>query len=231
MILRVREAQWTPFIDDLRGRRDVETAGIILAERLQGGDVLLAKEFIAIPEDGYLIREVDQIRIDPVAINRIARKAREGDLSLITVHTHPGTNRPWFSRADDEGDSRFIPSLFAQMEGPHGSMVIAGDTGEPICRAWTEAGRPQEVSVRVVGKSVHVHRSAVSDPDEGEWFNRQALALGEDGQAVLRQLHVGIVGLGGTGSVAFAQLAHLGVGRITVVDGDRVEASNVPASH
>jgi hypothetical protein len=35
------------------------------------------------------------------------------------------------------------------------------------------------------------------------------------------------VGLGGTGSVVFTQLAHLGVGRITVVDGDGVEESNV----
>jgi hypothetical protein len=51
--------------------------------------------------------------------------------------------------------------------------------------------------------------------------------LGDAGQAVLRNLHVAVIGLGGTGSVAFAKLAHLGVGRITVVDGDRVESSNV----
>ena len=44
---------------------------------------------------------------------------------------------------------------------------------------------------------------------------------------MLRHLHVVVVGLGGTGSVVFAQLVHLGVGRITVVEGDRVEASNV----
>lgn len=42
------------------------------------------------------------------------------------------------------------------------------------------------------------------------WFSRQGLALGEDGQRALRGLHVGIVGLGGTGSIAFTQLAHLG---------------------
>jgi molybdopterin/thiamine biosynthesis adenylyltransferase len=37
---------------------------------------------------------------------------------------------------------------------------------------------------------------------------------------------VGIVGVGGTGSQTFQQLAHLGVGRITVVDDDVVEKSN-----
>ena len=55
----------------------------------------------------------------------------------------------------------------------------------------------------------------------------RSFALGDAGQRVLRSLHVAIVGLGGTGSVAFVQLAHLGVGRITVIDGDRVENSNV----
>jgi len=40
-------------------------------------------------------------------------------------------------------------------------------------------------------------------------------------------LRVGVVGLGGVGSVVCAQLAHLGVGEIIAVDGDRVEASNV----
>jgi hypothetical protein len=63
--------------------------------------------------------------------------------------------------------------------------------------------------------------------DGASWFDRQRLALGKAGQDALRSLHVVVVGLGGTGSIVFAQLAHLGVGRITVIDGDRVEKSNV----
>ena len=42
MKLRVIESQWNSFIDGLRARSDVETAGIVLAERLHGGEVLLA---------------------------------------------------------------------------------------------------------------------------------------------------------------------------------------------
>jgi hypothetical protein len=63
--------------------------------------------------------------------------------------------------------------------------------------------------------------------DDSSWFARQSLALGEAGQKILRDLHVVIVGLGGTGSVVFCQLVHLGVRRITVVDGDKVESSNL----
>ena len=226
MKLRILESQWTPFVNALCARRDVETAGIILAERLRGGEVLFARDMVAVPDDGYAIRRIDQLRIDPVAFNRMIRPARDGGLSIITVHTHPGSNRPWFSAADDIGDSRLMPSLLTQTPGPHGSLVIAGDTGVAAARVWNDAGMKSQVQLCIVGKALQIPAVA-QDKQVEAWFDRQQLALGDEGQRALRSLHVAIVGLGGTGSVAFVQLAHLGVGRITVIDGDRVERSNV----
>ncbi|PWF64529.1 thiamine biosynthesis protein ThiF [Shewanella sp. BC20] len=52
--------------------------------------------------------------------------------------------------------------------------------------------------------------------------------VGEAGQLQLKQAHVLIVGLGGLGQLAAQYLACAGVGRITLVDGDRVELSNLP---
>lgn len=226
MKLRVIESQWNSFIDSLRARKDVETAGIVLAERLYGGEVLLARQMIEVPPEGYLIRRGDQLRLDPIALNRIIRPAREGALSVITVHTHPGTNRPWFSDADDRGDSRLMPSLFHQMAGPHGSVVVAGDTGVAAGRVWSEGEQKEELAIAIVGRTLGISQQTEL-PSDLPWFDRQSLALGRDGQIALRNLHVAIVGLGGTGSAVFLQLAHLGVRRITVIDGDRVEASNV----
>ena len=226
MILRILESQWTSFVDALCARRDMESAGVVLAERLQGNQVLLARHLLPVPDDGYVIRRNDQLRIDPVALNRLIRPARDGAMSVLTVHTHPRSNRPWFSMADDAGDSRLMPALFAQMPGPHGSIVIAGDTREPAARLWSEPGTTVDLVLRIVGKTIRTHtlaHTALGEP----WFDRQALALGEAGQRVLRSLHAVIVGLGGTGSVVFAQLVHLGVGRITIIDDDRVENSNI----
>jgi molybdopterin/thiamine biosynthesis adenylyltransferase/proteasome lid subunit RPN8/RPN11 len=225
--LRAMEPKWHAFIDGLRSRSDMETAGVILAERLRGGEVLLVRELIEIPEEGYLIRRSDQIRLDPVMLNRITRPARDGSLSVITVHTHPGTTHPWFSEADNAGDVRLMPSLLNQMPGPHGSMVIAGDTGNAIGRVWGDEGGPFPLELRLVGKMLKSTAPDERQPGEPSWFSRQGLALGGAGQTVLRNLHVGVVGLGGTGSVAFCQLAHLGIRRITVVDGDLVEPTNV----
>jgi len=226
MLLRVRESQWSPFINALIARQDVETAAVILAERLDGGEVLLAKHLIMVPDDGYLIRRSDQLRLDPVALNRLIRCARDEGLSVLTIHTHPGTSEPWFSLADDAGDARLIPSLFAQMPGPHGSLVVAGESGMVAGRVWSECGVKTDLRVRTVGVMLRA-RPATSPGRNPTWFERQQLALGESGQAVLHDLHIGVVGLGGTGSVVLVQLAHLGVGRITVVDGDLVERSNV----
>lgn len=52
MILRVLQSQWAPFIHSLCARRDVETAGIILAERFHGGEVLFGRRMLLIPEEG-----------------------------------------------------------------------------------------------------------------------------------------------------------------------------------
>ncbi len=225
MRLRFLESDWGPFAEALCVRQDVETTGIILAERF-GRDVLLGRHLALVPEEGYAIRRPDQIRIDPVAFNRLVRPARDRGLSIFTIHTHPGTREPWFSEADDIGDSVLMPSLFAQTDGPHGSLVLAGDSRVPVARAWRQPGAPDTVDVQIVGKTLRVVCGERPDGSH-EWFDRQRLALGEDGQQILRRLHVAVCGAGGTGSVTFAQLVHLGVGEITVIDGDIVQSPNV----
>ena len=66
-------------------------------------------------------------------------------------------------------------------------------------------------------------------PDERQRYARH-LALpevGEAGQTRLKNAHVVIVGVGGLGSPAALYLAAAGVGKITLVDGDIVDASNL----
>jgi hypothetical protein len=74
-------------------------------------------------------------------------------------------------------------------------------------------------------------RVVVSDPEVtdaiDERHDRQIRAFGVDGQRILTSLHVAVVGAGGTGSVVVTELAHLGVGRLTIVDPDVVERSNL----
>ena len=60
-------------------------------------------------------------------------------------------------------------------------------------------------------------------------YDRQILfpAFGEEGQRKLKQSHVLIAGLGGLGSPVAIYLACAGVGKLTVIDSDAVELSNL----
>lgn len=58
-------------------------------------------------------------------------------------------------------------------------------------------------------------------------FHRTSLLLGEEGLEKLRQAHVAVFGLGGVGSYACESLARAGVGRLTIVDFDKVGVTNI----
>ncbi|OYW50455.1 MAG: molybdopterin biosynthesis protein MoeB [Novosphingobium sp. 28-62-57] len=66
-------------------------------------------------------------------------------------------------------------------------------------------------------------------PDRLDRFARHIVLpeVGAMGQARLAQSHVVLVGMGGIGSPALQYLAGAGVGRLTLIDDDVVEASNL----
>lgn len=51
--------------------------------------------------------------------------------------------------------------------------------------------------------------------------------VGGAGQSALRRAHVAVIGAGGIGSPAIQYLAAVGLGRLTVIDDDRIELSNL----
>jgi molybdopterin/thiamine biosynthesis adenylyltransferase len=60
-------------------------------------------------------------------------------------------------------------------------------------------------------------------------YNRQIMIpeIGERGQAIIKNSKVFVAGIGGLGSISCYYLAAAGVGRLRVVDKDRVELSNL----
>ncbi len=70
---------------------------------------------------------------------------------------------------------------------------------------------------------------------EKDWLERTELLIKKEGIEKLQQANVLVVGLGGVGSFAAEFLARAGIGKITIVDGDVVDITNVnrqlPALH
>ena len=68
-----------------------------------------------------------------------------------------------------------------------------------------------------------------------DWQQRTELLLGEEKMECIRNAHVLVVGLGGVGAYAAEMICRAGVGRMTIVDADTVQSTNLnrqlPALH
>ncbi len=62
---------------------------------------------------------------------------------------------------------------------------------------------------------------------EKKIFSRHFPFFGKEGQEKIEEIHVGFVGLGGTGSHVAQQLAYIGVKKFTIIDKDFVEGTDL----
>jgi molybdopterin/thiamine biosynthesis adenylyltransferase/proteasome lid subunit RPN8/RPN11 len=213
----------------------VESAGVLIAGRAEDANqlTLLGREMLWVPEDWYEVREPDALNIkSPGYVPFLKRAADEGSLALF-VHTQPNA-RPRPSKWDREVDDQ-LREVFKlrTRQDLYGSLVAGGSEQTPTLYGEIETGGQVEAfkKVRIVGRRVRILRPYAGEGESTtlaeEAFDRQIRAFGREGQEALRQLHVGVVGAGGTGSSVCEQLIRLGVGTITVADDDVVDASNL----
>jgi molybdopterin/thiamine biosynthesis adenylyltransferase len=191
---------------------------------------LLARDVIPVKANHYLVRETDCLSIVSDSYVPVAKRAKLNDEAIIFVHSHP-EEFPDFSLQDDKEDAKivsFFKSRAAQT--PHGTMVF-NSSESPRARVWEgEEWKPVE-RIRIVGREFRfVDRVQGKEPIP-TFFDRQVRAFGPDIQRLLKQLHVGVVGAGGTGSATVEQLVRLGVGTISIFDGDTLDDSNVTRIH
>lgn len=78
-----------------------------------------------------------------------------------------------------------------------------------------------------MARSTGEDETAALAPAERERYARQLPCLGEAGQQRLKRAHIVVAGAGGLGSPVAIYLAAAGVGRLTLVDCDTVDRSNL----
>lgn len=209
---------------------DLETAAIALAEAVltPGGHWrLLVRTVIMAPPEAYLVRSSVRIQLDPVFIAWVLKQARIGNQSVLLLHTHPFGGDVRASQIDIQGESQLFPRIFARAPGlPHGRVIFGLKGYDAIIRVQEdEPELPLELID--VGRELRRLPRTAAEYDIDLRFDRQIRAFGSEGQAAIHSLRVGIVGLGGTGSVVAQQLAHLGVGHLLLIDPDNLDPSNL----
>lgn len=227
----------TPVADELRAAAcvEVETAGVVLARPVPtpSGDLrLLAQELHWVPEDAYVRRDPQEMTIRSDGYVHALAIAELRDCVPIWLHTHPGADASPRPSDHDEAVDEQLKDVFRIRSGSryYGSMVVStvaeqlrftghlesdGDA-QSIDRLWTVGPR-----LALTPNTLH---QAPAIPAQ---FDRNVRALGGAVQHVLGDLHIAVVGSGGTGSAVAEQLVRLGVRRITIVDPDSLTASNL----
>lgn len=227
MISLVFPADRLQWLQQQLAHPDLESAAVLLASPMRlrnGGWRLLVKDLHVASEGSYTHRSATSVQIAPDFCLPLEQQARQGSLSLVYVHTHPGATEAEFSAVDNASESAIGKYLRLRCPSvPHVSLLFGRD--KIRARVLGEPAMP--VRVLEVGASRNIRFDTASDSPMGEVFDRQVRAFGTDGQRQLAQLCVGIVGLGGTGSLVAQQLAHLGVRRFVLCDDDVVEPTNL----
>lgn len=184
---------------------------------------LLVIDILRPGPDDYAVRTEVATTLNPIYVSTIARRAIEEKKAVVFVHTHPfGKNFPRFSEIDDEGEVHLASYMARQKHNcPHVALVISPGGATARLLATAEPVTVREISERISIESVQPTSNA------HEKFDRQVRLLGEHGQFALQALRVGVVGLGGTGSVVAQELAYLGVRSFLLVDPDMVEGTNL----
>jgi len=204
---------------------DVEGAAFLLCGQAEtlGVKKLVSHAVIPVAAEDYLRRETDLLSIRSAALVRAAKLARNERLSVVFAHSHPCG---WlgFSSQDDAEEDELLPFLRARIpDRMHGTLVMTEDG----FAGRVYAPHRSSAYVVVVGQRFRIHSGTSGDAPVPAVFDRQVRAFGPELQRMLQLMNIGIVGLGGTGSPLAEQLCRLGVGQLTLFDGDVFDATNI----
>jgi len=202
--------------------------GVVETERglrLLARDLMLAKDGV-----DYVPGKAGYRMLTAQFVMKCADRCSRLGLAYLAVHNHGGTTSVDFSGPDMASHERGYPALLDVVDGPPvGALVFA--TRAVAGDLWLPDGSRRELrEAKVVGTTVGrlypklPPRPAVAD----ETYDRQARLFGDRGQALLRESKVGVIGAGGVGALVGLYMARLGVGRLVVVEPERVDITNLP---
>lgn len=206
---------------------ELETAGFVFAEPVtfSNGARFLASRTSVAPTDAYEKRTGDHIELRPEYLAYVYKQARMAKQSLFVAHTHPWKGMVGPSKVDLAGEQISLPALFRLVPGvPHGRLILGHE--DTHCAVYQGLTGAESARVWSIGSNVCEFPQNKKD-DYLPRFGRQVLAFGPQGQRQVESFEVGIVGLGGTGSIVAQSLAYLGVSRFELIDPDVIDESNL----
>lgn len=208
-----------------------EAVALALCGRRAGDTrhILTLRKIVCVPYETCAIRTPWRVTWSTDVLLPLLDEAARRDMAILKIHSHPG-DLAEFSETDDESDIDLFPSIYGWTDSrhPHVSAVML-PSGHVFGRTVSEEGEFAPLSLTtVVGDDLryffHPSSENVTVP---EFARRHAQAFGAGTFNTLKKLSIAVVGCSGTGSPIIEQLARLGVGKLVIIDPDRIEVKNL----
>jgi ThiF family len=209
-----------------------EHGAIILAGISQRNNltILYVREIhLACTDTDYVESDRGYRALSPSFIHRCITRARDQRLVYLAVHNHASDLSVGFSEIDMKSHQRGYTALLQIAKGmPVGALVF----GQRSVQAdiWLADGGRLDLDRAVVIGNVITQLfpscNSISHEVPSE-YERQVRMFGKKGQMQLADCRVGIIGLGGIGSLVAEYLARLGVQKFYLVDEDILETTNL----
>jgi molybdopterin/thiamine biosynthesis adenylyltransferase len=235
------------------GIHEDEQMAYILCGVNEGEDYLqlLVREVIPVPPEGFEHQSGVHLTVKKGFTRKVYQRCSESGLSLIEAHSHPfASGHVSFSSIDTANEEKRFPYVEEKIPNIHNASMVLGRNsidahvwdkkihsvlpidlirvvGTP-CTEWVfPTSAAHQSLARQIRESLFAFFKRPRKKRERGIFSRQILAFTRRGQELLSCCCVGIVGVGGIGSIVAEFLARLGVGSIVLVDHDVVEWPNL----
>jgi len=215
-------------------RLELETAGVLIAAIIQtptGNFRLLVEDVIWVEDAAYVRREANGLSIASHGYVQALGKPSDGarwrcgftriQARMQSLSQARTTNKlikisPTFPAAHQQPILRHSYCFAARRRHcPDGTLQRERQSTILIDRFWLVGSR---------WRLFQAYSADIKPIDP--IFDRNVRAFGSAIQNTLRQLHVGIVGCGGTGSAIAEQLVRLGIRELLLIDPDTLSLSN-----
>lgn len=227
--LRLTEKDHSALVDHLLPGDGLEAVAVALCGRRRSDShhCLTVRKLVPIPYDECKVRAPDRVTWSTERLVPLLEAAARDDLGILKIHSHPGGYAD-FSDVDDASDSDLFNSVFGWTDSkfPHASVIVLPG-GRIFGRAILADGSFQALdSILVPGDDLNFWIPSPSGRVPS-FTQRHTQLFGEGTTRRLREMSIAVIGCSGTGSPVIEQLARLGVGRLVLVDPDRVEEKNL----
>lgn len=229
LYIAITSVDWERLRNKLLPEDNNETAAVLLCGASAGESErrLLVRRTVEVPPHLYRSRNRHHLEIAPEFYNEIITDCERSKLTPVIIHSHPFEGQAWYSASDNYGESRLLPVLASLLPEASPSSLVVTKTAITGRRFVKECFVPL-AGLKVFGRRSQILEFTVDDEASiHSQFERQVRAFGESGQRLIQKIKVGVIGVGGIGSLVVEQLARVGITDLVIVDDDRIELSNV----